>query len=175
MQCDRCNVVSATVHFTHFHDGKLQKLDLCADCAQVTEQLQQGNLSLIEMLVRQEPKTEVIGAMQAESPAPHPEAIGPESASCPECGFAVEDFQKTGRLGCPTCYIAFAEPLKGTLKSIQKGAQHRGRVPARVRDRQRREARRAAIMLELRAAIDNEAFAEATRLHRLLGEMDLGA
>ena len=32
-------------------------------------------------------------------------------SNCPVCGFSVEDYRRTGHLGCPDCYTVFAREL----------------------------------------------------------------
>jgi len=50
---------------------------------------------------------------------------------CPECGMTYEDFGKTGRLGCPTCYEAFGKLLLPLIKRVQRSTSHVGKRPGK--------------------------------------------
>src|SRR5205085_3394165 len=54
------------------------------------------------------------------------------STRCTVCGFTQADFKKTGRLGCSSCYVAFADGLNSLLKAMHKGTSHVGKLPARA-------------------------------------------
>ena len=47
-------------------------------------------------------------------------------------GYTQADFKKTGRLGCSTCYLTFAEGLGSLLKAMHKGTEHVGKLPQRA-------------------------------------------
>lgn len=49
---------------------------------------------------------------------------------CPACGTTYEDFRRTWLLGCAECYNAFRGELTPMLGYIQRGAYHKGKVPA---------------------------------------------
>ena len=59
-----------------------------------------------------------------------PEINAAELHECPGCQYTREAFEKTGRLGCPQCYVAFSEGLGAILKGMHAGIQHAGKVPA---------------------------------------------
>ena len=61
----------------------------------------------------------------------NPTAGGSPSLQCVECGYPLESLQKTGRLGCASCYSRFAESLQEALVESQKGLVHRGKRPVR--------------------------------------------
>lgn len=50
---------------------------------------------------------------------------------CPNCGASLEDFHRTGLLGCAVCYSVFYEEILPAIRHIQGGkTQHTGRSPA---------------------------------------------
>ena len=49
---------------------------------------------------------------------------------CPKCNYNLSYYYKTGMLGCPHCYHAFEAEIIETLKEIQGGTKHLGKVPS---------------------------------------------
>ena len=47
---------------------------------------------------------------------------------CPECETRLDDFYRTGMLGCPNCYKAFKPEIKLALKKIQGRDFHVGKT-----------------------------------------------
>jgi len=47
---------------------------------------------------------------------------------CPECETRLDDFYRTGMLGCPHCYKAFMPEIKLALKKIQGRDFHAGKT-----------------------------------------------
>lgn len=49
---------------------------------------------------------------------------------CPKCSHALSEFYRTGMLGCPYCYKAFATELVAVLNRTQGATEHTGKSPA---------------------------------------------
>jgi len=99
MLCTICKEKPATVHLTQIVGDKMQKLDLCEDCAKAKGVNDPGSFALADLMLG-------LGASQEIE-----QAGGGVETKCPRCGFTQADFKKSGRLGCPECYRTFAEPL----------------------------------------------------------------
>ena len=121
MQCGLCKQKEATVHLTQIAGEKMQKVDLCEQCAKEKGVNDPDAFSLADMLLG-------LGASQEME-----DATGDSELKCPTCGFSQADFKKSGRLGCADCYGTFAEGLESLLKSMHKGTRHTGKVPAGLR------------------------------------------
>ncbi len=125
MLCMVCKEKEAKVHLTQIVGEKMQKVDLCEECAGKKGVNDPTGFSLADLLLG-------LGASQEME-----QASGGVEVRCPKCGFTQADFKKAGRLGCPDCYTAFAEGLEGLLKTMHKGIRHAGKVPqahAQTRD-----------------------------------------
>src|SRR5436190_8583765 len=116
MLCCICKEKEATVHLTQITGDKLQKVDLCEECAKTKGVNDPAGFSLADMLLG-------LGASQELAPASEGESL-----KCPNCGFTQADFKKAGRLGCSLCYETFAEGLECLLKSMHRGIKHIGKV-----------------------------------------------
>jgi protein arginine kinase activator len=105
MQCCVCKAKEAKVHLTQIVGDKMQKVDLCEECAAQKGVNDPAGFSLADLLLG-------LGASQEM------EQAGGGELKCPNCGFTQADFKKAGRLGCSECYQTFAEGLEGLLKAV---------------------------------------------------------
>ena len=152
MLCCVCKEKEAKVHLTQISGDKMQKVDLCEECA---KQKGVGNdtagFSVADVLLG-------LGASQEI------EQSGGAGLKCPKCGFTQADFKKAGRLGCAECYVTFAEGLEGLLKSMHKGTRHVGKVPQTALRNRDFTARLTTLRKKLDKAVADEDFEQAARL-----------
>lgn len=152
MQCCVCKEKPATVHLTQIVGDKMQKLDLCEECAKAKGINDPTSFAMADLMLG-------LGASQELDPS----AVGME-LKCPRCGFSQADFKKSGRLGCPECYQTFAEGLAGLLKSMHKGIRHVGKVPEALRKTRETGDRLKQLQKKLNKAIETEDFELAATL-----------
>jgi protein arginine kinase activator len=160
MQCCVCKEKPATVHLTQIVGDKMQKLDLCEDCAKAKGVNDPTSFAMADLMLG-------LGASQELESA----SAGAES-KCPRCGFSQADFKKSGRLGCPECYRTFAEGLAGLLKSMHKGTRHVGKAPEALRQSRDNVDRLKTLQKKLSKAIEDENYEAAAALRdeiRMLG------
>jgi protein arginine kinase activator len=159
MLCSNCKEKPATVHLTQIVGDKMQKLDLCEDCAKAKGVNDPGGFALADLMLG-------LGASQEIE-----QAGGGVETKCPRCGFTQADFKKTGRLGCPECYKAFAEGLEGLLKTMHKGTRHAGKVPEALRTSRDQADRVKLLQKKLDKAIKEENFEQAAQLRDELKQL----
>lgn len=152
MLCCVCKQKEAKVHLTQIADDKVQKVDLCEDCAKEKGVNDPTGFSLADLLLG-------LGG-SPESPA----SADSTELSCPRCGFTLADHKKTGRLGCSDCYTTFAAGLGGMLKSMHKGVRHIGKAPTALRRTREVSDRLATLNREMEKAIKEEKFEIAAKL-----------
>jgi protein arginine kinase activator len=163
MQCSICKEKPATVHLTQIVGDKMQKLDLCEECAKTKGINDPTAFSLADA-----DKLFGLGASQEIE-----QAAGGAELKCPHCGFSQADFKKSGRLGCPECYKTFAEGLSTLLKTMHKDTRHVGKSPEALRASRENSDRLKTLQKKLNKAIDGENFEEAAQLRdeiKQLGE-----
>lgn len=149
MLCSVCQEREATVHLTQIAGEKMQKVDLCEECAKEKGVNDPTVFSFADLQLG-------LGASQELG-----KGSGRKESVCPTCGFAHTDFKKTGRLGCPACYEHFSEGLMSLLKSMHKGVRHVGKVPKRFRKLKKAldtSDRLKALQSKLGKAIEEEKF-----------------
>jgi len=154
MLCTICKEKPATVHLTQIVGDKMQKLDLCEDCAKTKGINDPTSFGLADLDL-------VLGLGASQQLE---QAAGGVELKCPRCGFTQADFKKSGRLGCPECYVTFAEGLAGLLKTMHKGTRHIGKAPEALRTTRENADRMKLLQLKLAKAIRDENYEQAAQL-----------
>jgi protein arginine kinase activator len=149
MLCCVCKSKEAKVHLTQILGEKMQKVDLCEDCAKEKGVNDPAGFSLADLLLG-------LGASQEME-----QATGGPELKCPACGFTQADFKKSGRLGCSECYVTFAEGLEGLLKTMHSGTRHVGKVPAALQQTRDLADRLKTLQKKLEKAVADEDFEKA--------------
>lgn len=152
MKCCLCKEREATVHLTQIVGDKMQKLDLCEECARSKGVNDPTGFSLADLL---------LGLSGAQETEPRPRS---SDLRCPHCGFSQAEFKKLGRFGCPECYQTFAEGLDDLLKTMHKGVRHVGKVPKAYRGVEDLKRRLQRLQQELARAVQEENFERAAEL-----------
>ena len=159
MLCCICKEKEATVHLTQISGDKMQKVDLCEECAKTKGVNDPTGFSLADLLLG-------LGASQEIE-----QAGGGAEVKCPRCGFTQADFKKAGRLGCPDCYQTFAEGLEGLLKTMHKGTRHTGKVPQSLQQSRNQAERMKVLQKKLAKAVEDENFEQAALLRDEIRQM----
>lgn len=159
IQCDSCQN-SATVHLTQIINGKVHKVDLCETCAQKLGVTDPNGFSAAEDLLSKNFLEE--GVLE-------------EGAVCDHCGYNRINLKKTGRLGCPECYEAFASVISPMFKSMHRGEQHVGKVPHVALERREYLDQLTELENELRGAIESENYERAAEIRDSIKELKDGA
>ena len=159
MLCSICNEKPATVHLTQIVGEKMQKLDLCEDCAKAKGVNDPSGFALADLMLG-------LGASQEIE-----QAVGGVETKCPRCGYTQADFKKSGRLGCSECYKTFAEGLAGLLKTMHKGTRHVGKVPEALRASREQSDRLKTLQKKLEKAVKAENYEDAAKLRDEIREV----
>jgi protein arginine kinase activator len=154
MLCTICKEKPATVHLTQIVGDKMQKLDLCEDCAKTKGINDPTSFGLADLDL-------VLGLGASQQLE---QAAGGVELKCPRCGFTQADFKKSGRLGCPECYVTFAEGLAGLLKTMHKGTRHTGKAPEALRATRENADRMKSLQTKLAKAIKDENYEQAAQV-----------
>ena len=151
MLCNVCKKNKATVHLTQMLEGEIKKMDMCESCAQ-NKGVDDPGISLVDLLVG-------LGPAASDALAGMPS--GQKPSNCTTCGYTQVDFKKSGRLGCPDCYVTFENGLNQMLRSMHKGLKHSGKAPKNYRNTRELAARSKKLEKELQKAVDEERYEDA--------------
>jgi protein arginine kinase activator len=159
MICENCGENEAILHLTQIKDNQITSSHLCEQCAEeqgLEPGVGTGNVPLTDFLAQ-------LGRGGDSSQA------GP----CPYCGLKLEDFKKTGRLGCSHCYVTFEPHLRSLLRRLHGGTQHIGKVylPPNPSVAQREE-RLAGLRRKLSKAVESEDFERAAQIRDLIRSLE---
>lgn len=163
MLCDNCGKNEAEVHLTQIVENEMTTVHLCPVCAaEKGLDAATGTKSL--------PLTDFLAQMgQGVATEEGAGIAGP----CSYCHTTVEDFRRTGRLGCPHCYSIYESQLRAILRRIHGSTQHLGKVyvpPAsQFADRAQRLA---GLRRKLQRAVEAEDFERAALLRDQIREIE---
>ncbi|MEZ4414607.1 MAG: UvrB/UvrC motif-containing protein [Gemmatimonadota bacterium] len=162
MTCENCGAADAVVHFMHIEKNEMSTMHLCEKCAAekgVDTQPPPSSLALSSLL-------EQVGEVADRESA---ELVG----QCEFCGLTLADFRKSGRFGCPHCYVSFESGLRKLLRRVHGSSRHVGKVylspGAASPDRERRLER---LRLKLQRAVDGEDFERAAQIRDQIRALD---
>ncbi len=121
MLCDECKKRQATVHIIKIINNQKVEQHLCEVCAKEAEMMvfavspqsftvQDFLKGMFHHVSSEEPQTTV---------------------SCPDCGMTYQDFSRSGKIGCSTCYKTFPAELETVIRRIHGTSAHTGKVPHR--------------------------------------------
>ena len=123
MLCEHCHEREATKKFTQSNEDKTTTLNLCLKCVEKEGfgksllDITQIFGKLIVVLLNQHLKSKVNGIQSNDRAT--------SKNICCSCGLSWNRFLKTGRLGCPKCYIHFEKNLKLFLRRFHGTNRHR--------------------------------------------------
>jgi protein arginine kinase activator len=118
MLCDHCGENEAVIHLTQIVDNEMGTFHLCETCAAEKGLEPEPGIGNF-------PLTDFLAQMAEEKTAP---ATASDPGECEYCGLSLDDFKKTGRLGCSHCYVTFDTHLRGLFRRLHGGTQHVGKV-----------------------------------------------
>ena len=128
------------------------ELHLCRDCAQGYTGFTPGfNLQQLLSSMFQS-----VGLGQKVAPSV-------AAKRCPICGRSIADIQKTGRIGCSSCYEIFREELNPVLRRLHGSGSHTGKVPARAFPKVHVERQMEELRRRLEECVRLEKYEEAAK------------
>lgn len=141
---------------TQIVNGQVTDLVLCEECARKKGLFDPQTLTFSEKFFPEEFKKRVDDIVRELTEERSSSAAVPENCDvltqCPACGFSLDTFRRTGRLGCPDCYTVFARELERELPAADDGVAADG------------EDTRSSLEEQLRDAIAREDYETAAAL-----------
>ncbi len=159
MLCDSCLKNPASVHMTTFVNGQVKTVHMCPQCAS-----KKGKAS------------SVVGPSFNDFMSSMYDKDESTLLVCENCGTTLDDFAKTGRLGCANCYKVFESSIMPVLKGVHMNVVHTGKRPGeRVKLDVAKETiknKKLTLQRELKSAISIENFEEAARIRDEIVTLD---
>jgi protein arginine kinase activator len=146
MLCQHCKCKPATVNYVEIINGDKFESHLCAECyADLYGELNSKANNDIWAGLFGCPTT--------------------KAKSCPVCGTTYADYERTGLLGCTSCYDVFKEELLPSILKIQGKVTHVGKVESN-NDELGLHRKLKEYQEKLECALRDKNFAEAGRLNK---------
>jgi protein arginine kinase activator len=167
MLCDDCKKRQASVHITKIINNQKVEQHLCEVCAKESE--------LVVFAVNPQSFT-VQDFLKGMFHHISHETARP-TVSCPDCGMTYQDFSRSGKIGCSTCYKTFSPELETVIRRIHGTSSHTGKVPHRSGEVLEVKQRLKQLKHLLETAIEKEEYEDAAKIRdqiRLL-EKDMTA
>lgn len=99
------------------------------------------------------------------------ESSNKEVDRCPKCGISFGDFQRSGLLGCSYCYEHFSKSLFPTIKRVQGGLTHMGKIPKNASQEVVSKRKIDELKVRLKELITQEDFEEAAVVRDEIAEL----
>jgi protein arginine kinase activator len=163
MQCDECKDRPAAIHLTQIVNDSVTTVHLCEDCA-AAKGVQTG------ATVAKFPLSDFLATMGKGTSNQLPP--GDDTGACDSCGGTLQDFRESGRLGCPDCYDAFNQHLRGLLRRLHGSSQHVGEQYTREEGDPSAGPSLGQLRERLRRAVETENFELAAEIRDRIRVME---
>jgi len=163
MQCDDCKDRPAAIHLTQIVNDSVTTVHLCEECA-AAKGVQTG------ATVAKFPLSDFLATMGKGASSQLPP--GDDAGACGSCGGTLQDFRESGRLGCPDCYDAFNQHLRGLLRRLHGSSQHVGEQYTREEGGPSGGPSLAQLRERLRRAVETENFELAAEIRDRIRVME---
>jgi len=121
MICENCQQREASVFITEVINNKKMQRHLCSICAKETQEKAYNQDSFQQFLT---------GLLKLQGN--DTKELNNSNKVCPKCQCSLDEFRKTSKLGCDTCYEVFKPYIGQILKRVQSGRLHTGKTPLRL-------------------------------------------
>ncbi len=144
---------------TQIVNAQVTELCLCEACAKERGLFDPQALTFAEKFFPEELKERVdriVRELSGQAPGQNPARSLPADiiTQCPACGFTLDDYRRTSRLGCPDCYSFFAREFSSpTSTGADKPEGSAPEPPTREK-----------LERQLREAVEREDYESAARL-----------
>ena len=126
MLCEICHENEARITYTEIINGVRKEQHLCEKCA--AKQSPFSNIAGNFKIGPDVPFGNILSGL-LQSFAKGLGAMQQKESICGRCGMTASEFAKTGRLGCPDCYAAFAPILDKNLRTLQGAVENKAKRP----------------------------------------------
>ncbi len=170
MNCDYCNK-PAVVHEVTVKNGEKHEVHLCEEHAAEAGLNIPGHKPINELL------TKFVISHPSSSSSGSGAGAAPKTKTtrrrCGTCGLGLDEFRRTGLLGCADCYDSFGQQLEPLIERAQNGGvSHLGKTPRRAGASIDRQLQRQRLVKELDHAVSAEQYERAAELRDQLQSLE---
>lgn len=145
--CNRCGSDSASIRLDQRWGSQTRRYRLCEACA--------AELGVLASKPAVAPRyNDLFAQIFAQR----------RENACPDCGHTLMDLRKTGRVGCPSCYVTFQRELTSLVGQEVLHNGHLGLLPKRLQALRWTYLERERIRDRLSSAVADEDYESAAEL-----------
>lgn len=164
MLCQKCHKKRATIRYAEVVDGHVTDQFWCKDCMALQRSASEG-FELSEVPSARPSKASIHKVVSRVVRA---------QRTCPQCETRLQSVLDTKMMGCPACYVQFADEIPALAAKLHEAQVHRGKTahPSDVRTQLRSDlqAKRAL----LRSVLKSENYEAAAQLRDEIRELEGG-
>lgn len=160
MKCEICGTRKAVIHIQQVIGKERIDLHLCDTCA-----LERG-ISSSEERIELSISSLLHGLVDLRK------MKGTKEKACPQCGSTWELIGKRQKTGCGECYTTFNKEIQAFFKQMVEKAQHRGKLPKRLRTYKTYLVDVVRLKEGLKEAIRREDYEKAARIRDRIKELE---
>jgi protein arginine kinase activator len=158
-----CKKNEATIHLTEIIEGVRTEMHVCEYCANQQGISVKGQIPINELL------SNLLNVQPSDEDM---DELVEQDITCPHCGFTLEQFRKEPLLGCPYDYEVFDKSLASIIEKAHDGnTVHRGKVPSKASDSEKKQIELLKLRQELDAAVRKEDYETAARLRDTINRL----
>lgn len=170
MQCEQCKQNQATVHLVQIENGEKIHQHVCETCAKKMQTFNIGDGISFQDFFTGLMDIAMGNSSQKQSAQNKPQGIA--GLQCPPCGMTYEEFRKTGKMGCGTCYEVFEQYLHPMIKRIHGNTDHTGKLPQKGAADLKLQRKIQELRKELDHAISEEAYETAAQIRDQIYDLE---
>lgn len=165
MICEKCKLKPAKVHVIKIINGKKTSVNLCEKCAKTYENIiiEASKGKNINNLV-----SDLFNTIHGQTES----TLHQEVTKCNVCGLTLDDFRKSGRLGCSHCYEMFKGNLDVILEKVHGKTIHVGKIPHRTGGELKIKNQILNLKKTLKEKIKKEEFEDAAVIRDEIKELE---
>ncbi len=147
MKCQSCGKKQATVKYYENINGKKQEYHFCSECAK------KYGIGISEF----SNISDIFSPMFLNFPE-----FEERDVVCDKCGYTLEEYSKTGMLGCPNCYDTFKDSLDDMLIRMHGKNRHIKLEDKSKEDK--KDEKLEKLKAKIKECIEEEKYEEAAKI-----------
>jgi len=165
MKCDLCHVNEATIHLIKIQGDRVERVNLCKECAKKFSFLSDENFyeDLAGILYK------LLGEGSDNLSYKKDKKFWKNlkyarNRKCPYCGTDLNTIKRSGKVGCSNCYSEFKNELFPVIMSIQGSLENKSKIPVNTTRKIKLEKSLRDLKNKLQNEIVIENFEEAAKI-----------
>jgi protein arginine kinase activator len=173
MKCDLCHVNEASIHLIKIQGNRVEKLNICRECAKKFYFLDDENFydDLSKILYR------LLDTGSDDYVSERDKKIWSgfnyrRNKKCSYCGIDLKTIQRNRKVGCSNCYREFKDELFPVIRSIQGSLENKSKVPVNANRKIKMEKSLRDLKNRLQNEIIIENFEEAAKIRDSIKKLE---